>query len=60
MDEAKKFADSHEEQVDSAVEKAGQEADERTGNRYDSQIQKGEKLAEEHIGDGPDNEQNNQ
>ena len=41
MDKAKDFADKHDEQVDKGLEKAGDQVDERTGNKYSAQIDKG-------------------
>jgi hypothetical protein len=56
LDDAKKFADSHEKQVDEGLEKVAQEVDERTENKYDNQIDSGLRAAEQHIGDGnPEN-----
>ena len=52
LDDAKKFADEHDEKVDAAIEKAGDLADERTGGKYASQIDKAQDLAEEKTGDG--------
>jgi hypothetical protein len=51
-DKAKQFASDHPDQADEAVEKAGQFADEKTGNRFDSQIQQGEQRAEQYYGGG--------
>jgi hypothetical protein len=53
-DKAKQFASDHPDQADDAVEKAGQFADEKTGNRFDSQIQQGEQRAEQYYGGGQD------
>jgi MT0933-like antitoxin protein len=52
FDEAKELADSHEKQVDEGMEKIAQEVDERTGNKYDNQIDSGVRAAEKHVGDG--------
>ena len=52
LHDAKQFADSHEQQVDRAVEGAGKEVDERTGNKYDKEVEKGEQAVEHHIGEG--------
>ena len=51
MEKAKDFADQHDEQVDSGLEKAGEQIDERTGNKYSSQIDKGVNQAQERTGD---------
>jgi hypothetical protein len=55
FDEAKKAADSHEKQVDQGITKAAEEAEERTGGKYDKQIDEGAPAAERHIGDGDPN-----
>jgi len=52
FDDAKKFADDHEKQVDQGLDNAGHEADQHTGGTYDDQIDKGVDAAEKHVGDG--------
>lgn len=52
LNQAEKFADSHDQQVDQALERAGKEIDERSGDRYDKEIDEGVRAAERHIGDG--------
>jgi hypothetical protein len=52
MDRAKDFADDHDEQVDQGIEKAGDLIDDRTGNRYSEQIDKGTDQAQERSGAG--------
>jgi hypothetical protein len=52
LDKAKEFADKHDEQVDQGLEKAGDQIDQRTGNKYSSQIDKGVDQAQEHTGAG--------
>jgi hypothetical protein len=56
-DQAKDFADKHDEQVDQGIEKAGDQADQRTGNKYSGQIDKGVDQAQQRTGDG-DTQQN--
>ncbi len=51
MDEAKDFADQHDEQVDNGLDKAGEQIDERTGNKYTEQIDKGVEQAQQRTGD---------
>jgi hypothetical protein len=51
LNKAKEFADSHDEQVDKAIDRTGEEVDERTGQRYDKQIDKGAEFAKEHTGE---------
>lgn len=52
LDKAKDFVDQHDEQVDQLLEKAGEQIDERTGNKYTSHIDKGVDAAQEHTGAG--------
>ncbi|MBO3739020.1 antitoxin [Actinoplanes flavus] len=52
MDKARKFADQHDEQVDQGLEKAGDQIDERTGNRYSDQIDRGVDEAQKRTGEG--------
>ena len=49
-DKAKDFAGDHDKQSDEALDKAEQFADDKTGNKYDSQIQSGEDKAESYLG----------
>ena len=58
-DEAKKLASEHPGQADSAFDKASQFADEKTGNRFDSEIQRGEQAGENYVG-VPDQDQQGQ
>ena len=51
-DKAKDFADDHDEQVDQGLEKAGEQVDQRTGDKYTSQVDKGVNAAQEHTGAG--------
>ena len=52
LDKAKKFVAKHDEQVDKALEKIGDEVDKRTGHKYTSQINKGVDEAQKRTGDG--------
>ena len=52
LDDAKKLVDEHDEQVDTAIEKAGDLADDKTGGKYADQIDKAQDFAEEKTGDG--------
>ena len=52
LDDAKKFVDEHDQQVDAAIEKAGDLADKQTGGKYAAQIDKAQDFAEEKTGDG--------
>jgi hypothetical protein len=51
LNKAERFAGEHEEQVDKTLDRAGTEVDERTGHRYDAEVDKAVQAAEEHIGD---------
>jgi antitoxin protein of toxin-antitoxin system len=52
LDDAKKFADEHDEQVDAATEKAGDLADQQTGGKYAGQVDKAQDFAEGKTGEG--------
>lgn len=52
MDQAKEFADDHDKQVDEGIEKAGEQVDRRTGDKYESQVEKGVNEAQERTGAG--------
>lgn len=49
-DEAKKLAGEHPDAANKGIEEAGQVADEKTGGRFDSQIEQGEQKAEGFLG----------
>jgi MT0933-like antitoxin protein len=49
-DKAKGFIGDHDEQSDEAFDKATDFANDKTGNKYDSQIQSGEDKAEGYLG----------
>ncbi len=57
MDKAKDFADKHDEQVDQGLEKAGDQIDDRTGNKHSSQIDKGVDQAQARTGEGDTQQQ---
>jgi MT0933-like antitoxin protein len=52
MDKAKDFADQHDEQVDQALQKAGDQADQRTDGKYADKIDKGVDMAQQRTGQG--------
>ncbi len=52
LNRAKDFADQHDEQVDKGLERAGDEVDERTGDKYGEKIDKGVDEAQERTGQG--------
>ncbi|GAA1715150.1 hypothetical protein GCM10009765_75080 [Fodinicola feengrottensis] len=60
FDDAKKFADEHDEQVDQVLDKAGDFANEQTGGKFGDQIKQGVDFAQEHTGSGDTTQQQNQ
>ena len=60
MDEAKKLASEHSEQADEGLDKAAEMAGEKTGGKYDSQIQAGEEKVEGYLGVQDQDNQGNQ
>jgi MT0933-like antitoxin protein len=50
MDDAKKLASEHSDVADKGFDEAAQMADEKTGGKFDSQIQSGEQQAESALG----------
>jgi hypothetical protein len=50
MDEAKKLASEHSDLVDQGIQEAGQLAEDKTGGRFDSEIQGAEQQAEGYLG----------
>ena len=59
MDEAKNLAGEHSDLVDKGLDQAEQEAENKTGGRFNSQIQEGEDKAEGYLGvDGQNDQQN--
>jgi len=50
MDKAKDLASEHSEQADAGLDKAAEMAGEKTGGKYDSQIQAGEEKVEGYLG----------
>ena len=59
-DEAKNLAGEHPDIADKVVEEAGQVADDKTGGRFDSQIQEGEQKVEGYLGVQDQDAQGNQ
>ncbi len=59
MDEAKKLADEHSDVADKGLDEAAQFAEQKTGGKFDSEIQSGEQQAEGFLGmDDQDNQGN--
>ncbi len=50
MDEAKNLADDHSDIVDKGLDQATQDVENKTGGKFDSQIQGAEQQAEGHMG----------
>jgi len=50
VDRGKTFVNEHEAQVDQGVERAGDMVDERTGDRYASQVDRGQAFLEDKTG----------
>ena len=50
MDEAKKLASEHSDVADEGFDKAEEFAEQKTGGKYDSQLQGGEQQAEKYLG----------
>jgi hypothetical protein len=50
MDEAKKLASEHSDLTDKGLDEAVKEAEERTGNKYNNQIEGGEEKLEGYLG----------
>ena len=50
--DAKKFIDEHDEQVDQAIEQAGDLVDDKTGGKFAGQVDRAQDLAEQKTGDG--------
>jgi hypothetical protein len=48
----KKFVDQHDDKVDEALERAGDEINKRTGGKYEKQVNKGVDYAQKHTGKG--------
>jgi hypothetical protein len=58
MDEAKNLADDHSDMVDKGLDQAEQEADNKTGGKFDSEIQDADKQAEGFLGTDNQGSQN--
>ena len=52
IDKIKDLADDHDDKVDQALEKLGDEVDKRTDHKYSNQIDKAVDVAQERTGDG--------
>jgi hypothetical protein len=52
IDKVKDLAGKHDDKVDKGIDKAGDQADQRTGGKYSEQIDKGVDAAQQRTGDG--------
>jgi hypothetical protein len=59
MDEAKNLASEHSDLVDKGLDEVEQEAENKTGGRFDSQIQDAEQQAEGFLGSDQQGQQQN-
>jgi hypothetical protein len=59
-EKAEKFGKDHPDQVDKVVGEAEKAANDRTGNKYDKQIQQGGEQVEKRFGAGQDQQQDQQ
>ena len=57
MDEAKNLADDHSDIVDKGLDQATQDVENKTGGKFDSQIQGAEQHAEGELGTGQQGQQ---
>ncbi|MEV4507631.1 antitoxin [Dactylosporangium sp. NPDC049525] len=55
VDKAKELLGKHEDKVDSGLDKAGEQADRRTDQKYTGHIDKGVQAAKDHTGEGETN-----
>jgi MT0933-like antitoxin protein len=60
MDEAKNLAGEHADLVDKGLDQVEQEAENRTGGRFDSEVQGAEQQAEGFLGTDQQNQQDQQ
>jgi hypothetical protein len=51
LDKVKDLANKHDDQVDKGLERAGEEVDQRTGEKYSDQIDKGVTAAQDYTGE---------
>lgn len=52
LDDAKNFIDEHDDQVDQAIERAGDVVDEKTDDKFADKVDKAQEIAEKKTGDG--------
>ena len=52
IDKVKDLADKHDDKIDMALEKLGDEVDKRTDHKYSAQVDKAVDVAQQRTGDG--------
>ena len=52
LDDAKRFIDEHDDQVDQGIEKAGDLVDDKTDGKFADKVDQAQDIAEEKTGDG--------
>lgn len=57
-DKAEELAKEHPDQVNEGLDKAGDFANEKTGGKFEDQIDKGQDFARDRVGDGEGQDEN--
>ena len=52
VDKAKELLGKHDDKVDQGLDKVGEQADQRTGQKYTGGVDKGTRMAKERTGEG--------
>lgn len=52
LDKAKELLSKHDDKVDKGLDKAGEQADRRTDQKYTEHVDKGVQAAKDHTGEG--------
>ena len=52
LDDAKRFIDEHDDQVDQGIEKAGDLVDDKTDGKFADKVDQAQDIVEEKTGDG--------
>jgi hypothetical protein len=52
VDKAKELLGKHDDKVDKGLDRAGEQADQRTGGKYTSGVDKGTQMAKDRTGEG--------
>jgi hypothetical protein len=59
-DKAKNLADQHPDKVQQGIDRGGDAVDERTGNKYESQVDQGQEKAGDFLGTGEQEQKDQQ